>query len=297
MSFLFVISRWWASLFQPYHPFLRILCYLSWFLKGRSGRILASSRYGVRVTLDLPEDIAYSGICSIGAYETGTTELLRYLFRPGDTFIDIGANIGWYSLHFGRFVNEGQCHAFEPLPEAVCKLKRNITINLMHDRINVHPLALGSHKSRSTLYRFDDSHHFLSSFSSLNREDARGVEVEIITLDDLFESGVIGCPDIIKVDVEGFELSVLDGAVRMLSSISPVWVFEMNEETSEAFGYSPADLLNRICQYADYRFIRVPFAWGCAQPMDSPENYQNSDNIVCYVKKMHWERIRNIPYF
>jgi len=244
--------------------------------------------------LESPADLAYASVFAVGLYETGTTELLRRIFRPGDVFLDIGANIGWYALHFARFVPQGQCHAFEPMPAALCKLKRNIALNRVEERVTVHPVALGSHHDRSTLYTFDRLPHLHSSFSTLNRDDAEGEDVAITTLDELFETGVIRQADVIKVDVEGFELAVRGGARRILGDAPPIWILEMNDETSRAFGYSPPDLLGRLCQYADYRFVRVPSAWERPQHMSSPEEYRHADNVICYVEDVHWERIQSV---
>jgi len=180
------------------------------------------------------------------------------------------------------------------MPLALQKLKRNISLNRMNEAITVQPVALGDKPGKAELYSFSGLPHLHSSLSRQGREDATGQEVTVMTLDDAIGSGVVPNPDIIKIDVEGYELQVLHGAIELLKNSTPIWLFEMNEETSAAFHYSPVDLLHHICSHAPYKFIRIPSAWGRAQPMHFARDYQHGDNVVCYIHEKHSERLRNV---
>jgi hypothetical protein len=170
----------------------------------------------------------------------------------------------------------------------------------MGDRISVYPMAVGAESGHHMLYTFGDLPHLCSALTNFGRTDTRSWEVKVVTLDELFESGILPQVDIIKVDVEGSEMSVLNGASRLLSNLPPIWILEMNDMTSRAFNYRPADLLYRLQEYADYEFVRIPTPWSLpltrkyAQSMFSPEDYEDGDNVICYVREIHCERLKGL---
>lgn len=158
--------------------------------------------------------------------EEGTIKWLRDVVRPGDTFCDIGANIGLYSVVAGGLVGEaGQILSFEPHPANVLGLMQNIELNGLTGRTKVISAALG------------DSNGFFdfnirevtagSSMSQLGRtvdgNDKPFVPVlreckASFTLDSLVAGGTVRTPDVIKIDVDGNELLVLAGMKGVLGS-------------------------------------------------------------------------------
>jgi FkbM family methyltransferase len=148
---------------------------------------------------------------------------LRYL-RPGDAFLDVGANIGFYSL-LASSVNAGApVVAFEPHPVTSRRLRENAGINSLSN-IRVREVALGSATGSAML---------TSDLGERNRietgANGRSVQVSVVTLDgELTELSIDPASvALVKIDTEGFEANVLAGARSLLDARpGPVWMVEL----------------------------------------------------------------------
>ena len=163
---------------------------------------------------------------------------LRYL-RPGDAFLDVGANIGFYSL-LASSVNDGApVLAYEPHPLGSSRLHENISLNQLQNVV-VRPVAVGASTASAQLTAelFDENRILAAG------EDRRGVEVQVVTLDDeIHERGLDPASvALVKIDTEGFEAQVLKGAGRLLDSMpGPVWLIEVSG-LSERYGAASAEI-------------------------------------------------------
>lgn len=251
------------------------------FLEGKT--IQVPSKHGVSLELTFPEDAGWEMLFYRGTFETGTTEAFHKLLRKDDVIIDIGANLGWYTILASKIANQGTCHAFEPVPFIYKKLRRNCQINGLKNQVIFHNMALGdSEDSEVVLYTFKGLYHGHSSLSTLGREDYQESRVPMTTLDAYVNKNSINRIDLIKMDTEGAELKVLEGADQVLRRESPpIWVIELNKETSAKFGHTPTDLLDFMASKNDYRFYRIVRGWGRIKPMNSTSDYQNGDNVIC----------------
>ncbi|HEY0546075.1 MAG TPA: FkbM family methyltransferase [Pyrinomonadaceae bacterium] len=133
--------------------------------------------------------------------------------RPGGIALDVGANAGGYALLFGQWAgSDGSVFAFEPAPETFAGLCRHIEMNAL-GKIVIPVQAAASDISATAEFRAIGSHGMNRLVTSA--EDAGGqssiVEVPTVTLDEFCARENI-LPDLIKIDVEGFELAVLRGA-------------------------------------------------------------------------------------
>jgi FkbM family methyltransferase len=149
-----------------------------------------------------------------GTYEREQTALFEQLIRPGDTVLDVGANIGYYTLLAAVLVGPtGRVHSFEPEPRNAGFLRRHAEINRMR-RVTVQQAAVSD---RAGTARFD----FGSGSGTGHLADAGALEVRTLRLDDYCaEHGL--APSAVKIDVEGAEMSVLQGARGMLERHRPV---------------------------------------------------------------------------
>jgi hypothetical protein len=101
--------------------------------------------------------------------------------------------------------------------------------------------------------------------------------------------------NLIKCDVEGAELKFLIGATDIFSQkIPPMWIFEINMQTSKAFGYNPSEILKLLRSYDEYQFYKINHAWGKVIPMKKITDYRHGDNVLCIVPKYHNHRLKNI---
>lgn len=144
-----------------------------------------------------------------GLHELNDMAFVLHLLREDDLFVDVGANIGSYTIM--ALSGEGvRVTSIEPIPETFAHLERNLALNGFGKRVNACCLGLSDHVS---------SLRFTVGLGCVNHvvtkgEDVASVEVTVTTLDSLVGSDV---PTLIKIDVEGHERAVLRGATRTLA--------------------------------------------------------------------------------
>ena len=148
-------------------------------------------------------------IATLGRWESLETEVVRRLLGPGSLLLDCGANIGWYSV-IGAAIG-AEVVAFEPEPNNLVLLHQNILENAFEDRVTVHPVALGRQAGtlRLELSADNQGDHRLSE-----RPVGQTIEVEVKRLDDV---DIPRSPDVIKVDTQGSEVSILRGGSELLA--------------------------------------------------------------------------------
>ncbi len=160
---------------------------------------------------------------------------LRSYLRSGDVVIDVGANVGLLSLVSGVAVGDaGKVYAFEAHPRIFKYLEGNIAANKLGN-VFAHQLALGD---KNGTVRFTDQH---SDDKNRVIDGAGGIEVPLARLDDLniTDSSIA----LLKVDVEGYEKFVLEGAVETLSRVNCVY-FESWDDWFADFGYTCLDIFD-----------------------------------------------------
>lgn len=143
-----------------------------------------------------------------GLHEFHDMAFLLHLLRPGDLFVDVGANVGGYTVLASAHV-EADTIAIEPAPATYAKLQANIRINDMADRVHALNIALGAAAGVVNFTTsLDTTNHVV-----VGEEATDAVEISIDTLDNVLENQ---SPILLKIDVEGFETEVLKGAKKTL---------------------------------------------------------------------------------
>jgi FkbM family methyltransferase len=162
-----------------------------------------------------------------GLHEVAVQEAFVRLLRPGDTVWDVGAHIGFFSALAARCVGQsGRVHAFEPLRANRVRLLETIEQNGL-DRVEVHPSAVAGRAGTKELY----GHPASAMWSLVGRSGVHErVEVQCVTLDDLFADGALGVPALVKLDVEGAELEILRGAGRLLNETDAMLLVEFTDD-------------------------------------------------------------------
>lgn len=167
--------------------------------------------HGQKMWLNLDDRTQLS--IAVGTHEKEAFELFRAMIKPGQTVVDIGANVGFYTLEAARAVGlQGRVIAFEPEPNNCKRIRRNLEAN-GHRNVTLCQMAVSERSGRVELFLGSDC-----GIHSLLRERASGeaLEVEMVSLDDYFERHNLA-PDLIKIDAEGVELQVLRGMQRTLA--------------------------------------------------------------------------------
>jgi FkbM family methyltransferase len=180
-----------------------------------------------------------------GEYEPTNAQAFIDSIQPGDTVVDIGANIGTFTLLAARAVGEqGQVHVFEPDPENLKLLSKNLADNHFQ-QVHVVPKAVGD-RAGSIHLAVEDKDKGGGQITTA----ATGLEVEMVTLDDYAIAQHITTIDVLKIDIEGAELLALKGAQQILTKSKQTTLFmEINPGASAAFGHSVDDLLELLQSY------------------------------------------------
>lgn len=180
-----------------------------------------------RVSLAYRETLGLSSLL-YGTFEKTELNFVSRYVRQGDTAIDIGANVGIFSVVLGVTVGRsGHVAAIEPVSENVSRLKKNLVKNNL-ENVNVMPLALGAAEGRLLLHMAKDAaYHSLVSVEKAFRSDGETL-VEVRRLDDVWTEMGRPAVSFIKIDVEGSENEVLSGAAAFLKACCPVLLIEAN---------------------------------------------------------------------
>ncbi|MGE0055209.1 MAG: FkbM family methyltransferase [Hyphomicrobium sp.] len=171
-------------------------------------------------------------------HENGTHKVLERFVTPGSVFVDVGANVGYFSLMAARLCGpQGKVIAIEPSPAAVRLLRLNLD-NVAHAEI-VEKAAGDSHGAVRFFVRKN------GDMSSLEYEHGlQSVLVEIDALDQLLAGQER--IDFIKIDVEGFERDVLSGASRVIAKHRPIIYFEFIEQFAQRLGFGLEDFKRQL---------------------------------------------------
>lgn len=195
------------------------------------------------------------------SFEESTKDLIMNTVKKGMVVLDIGANIGYYTVKMATIVGEhGRVLAFEPNPLMVEELKTNIELNKFNN-VQIFPLAL-SDKSGSLIFynpqKGKEAHGSLRQNKTFNYDNTREVKAE--RLDDVLRNAGVDRVDFIKIDVEGAEYEVLAGAKELLlSDNKPIIIFETAENLCYAFEHKVFDVLKLV---SDYGYEIENIDWG-----------------------------------
>lgn len=160
---------------------------------------------GTQLKFNLRDNYETDEIVVREIFEENVYEVNSGHFNRGGVVVDIGANIGTFSLFAAQYADK--VYAVEPEPHNLEALKNNIDINNMQDKVITVPYGISDFKGTAVI-------HDSGGGSSIKDDGAFGAEIEIMTLDNLFSLYHIDNVDVLKIDVEGSELEVILGASR-----------------------------------------------------------------------------------
>jgi FkbM family methyltransferase len=194
-------------------------------------------------------DVLQRGILLYDVWDAATTKLILRNLSPGMLFIDIGANVGYFTLVAAQQVGQlGRVIAVEPNPLVAEQLRQNVARSGLSNAVVVQAACSDSNQRRS-LYLANISgtgNTGQSSFSAQNARSEVSVDVECVTVDQLVEGAKSTRVDLVKIDVEGAEMSVLRGMTRTLTRFRPKLIIEINPERLDSFATKPGDVIGFI---------------------------------------------------
>jgi FkbM family methyltransferase len=213
---------------------------------------LVATRWGAKMLVDTRDAAISPWIVLDGLWETHVTEWLQHTLRPGQVFVDVGANIGYFTLLGGQLVGpQGRVVAVEAHPGLAELLRRNVIMNGLYGYVTTwHRAAWSSTTTLQLHQRLNFSG--ASSVGAIGQEalDRLGdteemVEVQAVPVDDLLE----GLPpvDVLKMDIEGAELQAFTGLSRTLEASQQMAVmFEWAPALMEGVGDKAEALLDLL---------------------------------------------------
>lgn len=219
-----------------------------------------------------------------GTYEKGLLDILNQILGPGQIVIDAGANIGLISIFCSRKVgNQGMVFAFEPHPDTYLILEKNVRINTCKN-IKTIQKALGSESISSKIYSNFQINRGASSIV-VHQEDSPSFDINIVPLDGILDKNIK--IDLIKIDVEGFEMEVLKGAIKFLHNPDPPILIVECSESRDNFKYNIHDLYEFIKSLNDYSIFKFNNGKERISKLEivmSAEELPSHDNILCIPK-------------
>jgi FkbM family methyltransferase len=248
-----------------------------------NGEQVIETIHGFKLRVDPENDMGVErSLYYTGTYEKGTLHVIETILRPGDTFVDIGANIGLMTVHAALCVGvSGRVVAYEPNPETNDILQRNVVLNELGN-VQVRPFAVGAERSTGMIFDHPDPNRGRATMVGSDHERA-GHEVEVVALDEEFADGER--VDMIKMDIEGYELEALKGMRSMLERAEPpMLIIEYSELRENSSGQEPRPIYDFIDQLGVYRFFRTSKSKerksGLVEVTD-PDRFPIHDNIYC----------------
>jgi FkbM family methyltransferase len=175
--------------------------------------------------------------------EPGTAAFLQTYFKPGMNVVDVGANVGYFSMMAAARVREqGSVVSFEPTPEVAARLRENIALNNFH-WVEAVEAAVTDKSGPVNLYAASGTDSEENSLSAMG-ETTAVYSVKGVTIDDYFAARPPGRIDLIKIDAEGAEPTVLRGAAGMIRRDYPDLLMEVNPLLLKAAESSPDEVLD-----------------------------------------------------
>ena len=211
----------------------------------------------------------------VGLDEFNDMALLLHFLRPGDLFIDVGANVGSYTILAAGAIG-ADVIAFEPGKNARDWLNRNVKLNDVENLVDVHHEAVGSKIGTSAFTKgLDCTNRLVPSEAS----GPEGEVVDITTLDNVLDGK---SPAMLKVDVEGFETEVIRGAVNTLANPALQCVLLELGGAGEQFGYDENDILLKMKEFGFSTCAYEPFT----RRLTKGKGATSPTNNTIFVKDM-----------
>lgn len=198
-----------------------------------------------------------------GEYDAQIIPLLAACLSEGCTVLDVGANIGFYTIALGKTVRKlhGILHAFEPVRSNFERLMDCVALNAMESTISAHNIALGEEEGIIELHM--ESQGNASTGNAVMIKGKVGTEnqlannssAQITRLDTFAREQKLESCDLIKIDVEGAEVMFLRGGNGFLSKHRPIIYGEFNPYWMAQFGHSFLDVVSIVGQW-EYRYFK-----------------------------------------
>jgi len=218
-------------------------------------------------------DLVGSEIYRNGCYEPETVNIFNQIIKPGMVFLDIGTHVGQYTLLASKLVGpDGAVHSFEPDPDTFAHLALNVSMNNLQ---NVHPVqaALSGKNGWADFYLSSSGYMGTNSLRTPSYHSGEVCKVRTITLDSYIKENNIAKIDVMKLDVEGAEIDILQSSLNILKDMKPLLVVEFNKVADMRFDHSAHGLKDLLTSLG-YEILRID--------NDGLRQYREEDDAPSY---------------
>jgi FkbM family methyltransferase len=266
---------------------------LKYFLKAAKWFGLADKTYNKKLANNFymrvnPTEHIQQQLFWYGYYEKELGDLIRKTLKAGDVFIDIGANIGYFSLLAAKHQPTAKIFSFEPVSSLFKQFEENISINGFKNIIAVNA-AVGERNDEREIYISGDDNKGMSSFEKPENYSGKTETVKVVEFDDWVNKSGFYKIDLIKIDVEGSELFALKGMSETFKNFKPLIIIEINPQTFRHFNFTGTDILNYLNGFGFSSFLISK----AGELISISEYIAEDTNNVLFV---HRERMRVYDY-
>jgi FkbM family methyltransferase len=215
-------------------PITSLYRFCAWQLRSRISQSPVAVNFagGTRLLVSRGQTGATGNVYT-GLHEFEEMAFVLHLLRPGDLFVDVGANVGSYTILAAGAVG-ARCISFEPDQETMRSLQRNVTANSLDDRVELRQSVVGRNEGVARFTSGSDTLNHVADGS-----DADATPIQMTSLDTALEGR---SPHLLKVDVEGYELEVIAGASSTLQSRDTIAAILETNGSGARYGKSDAEL-------------------------------------------------------
>jgi FkbM family methyltransferase len=217
--------------------------------------------------------------------DEGAVKLLKQNLPVDGVFVDVGANIGTFTLVAAHRAYQGRVHSFEPSAYHFGRLARNVALNRFGNVV-LNQKGLYDQPGEATLFlpcKVGEMNN--SGAASLyNTNSSQGADqvseaVSLIRIDDYVEDQGLGRLDIIKIDIEGAEIKALKGAEKTITRFRPLVLMELDRDNLARAGYEPDEVLD-LWRSMGYK-VAIILTTGETLPIASSKELGHHQNLEC----------------
>ena len=227
---------------------------------------------------------AARGFFDYCGHDLGDLRFLWKSLKPGAVFLDIGAHHGVYSVVAAKKVGRaGTVVSFEPSSREYRRLRLHLRLNRLRS-VRAEPLAVGSAACTQRFFQITSGDNTRGGFRPPASDDqVSEISVKTVRLDDYVSQFPLKRVDLVKLDVEGGEREVLEGASLVLTKFRPIFICEVLDATTQAWGYNAREIILMLQSFG--------FNWfdicldGSIVPHQIRDHYPEIRNYVAVPKE------------
>ncbi len=219
-----------------------------------------------------------------GLHEFEDMAFLLHFLRSEDVFFDVGANVGSYTI-LAAGVRKSTTISFEPIPETYAMLKKNVELNQLHELVNCENKGVGKEEGQLNFIADEDTTNHIAIIGDVN-----SISIDVVPLDSFYPQYK---PALIKIDVEGFETEVLNGATNILADPTLKSVIIELNGSGERYGFDERKIHKKFLAAGFMPYTYDPFR----RKPKKLETYGNFNTI--YIRDFEFvnNRLENSPPF